>query len=178
MGHVVDVMGIDASTKRTGIAVPTGETCTIVPSTTDVAQRLHEIAGQIAHLVRQFRPHLVVIEGYAFGTPGKLGLVRLGELGGAIRMVLFEQGIPYVEIPPASLKLFASGSGNAPKDHVLAAARAASPRIRNHDEADAFICRAAGLLAYGRDVLKGDPRGRQRVVADMTWPTIRSLARA
>lgn len=61
---------------------------------------------------------LVLIEGYAFGAKGSAG-ISLGELGGIIRLSLYESAIPYIEIPPTQLKKFITGKGGAVKDIVL-----------------------------------------------------------
>src|SRR5206468_6278393 len=81
---------------------------------------------------------VVVIEGYSFGAKGN-AILSLAELGGVIRIALADRGMPYVDIPPACLKLFATGKGNAPKDEVLAAAiRKLQYSGHDHNEADAL----------------------------------------
>jgi hypothetical protein len=95
------------------------------------------------------RVSLVVLEGYSFGSQGR-ATFSIGELGGAVRMTLFRLGVPFVEVPPAVLKKFAVGSGQASKDEVLlAAARRGGDRFvgSSNDEADAFWLLAAGLSA-------------------------------
>jgi Holliday junction resolvasome RuvABC endonuclease subunit len=61
---------------------------------------------------------LVLIEGYAFGAKGSAG-ISLGELGGVIRIAMFDNAVPYIEIPPTQLKKFITGKGGAVKDIVL-----------------------------------------------------------
>ncbi len=58
-----------------------------------------------------------VVEGYAFGAAHKAH--DIGELGGVVRTMLFEGGVPFALVPPPTLKKFATGAGNAPKDTVL-----------------------------------------------------------
>ena len=82
---------------------------------------------------------LVVVEGYSYGSKGR-AVVNIGELGGVIRLAFYDAGIPYVEVPPSSLKRFATGKGNADKDSVLAAAiRRLDYDGHYHDEADALF---------------------------------------
>ena len=51
---------------------------------------------------------------------------------------------------PSSVKLFATGKGNANKDRMIAAAIEAGARGNvNDDEADAFHLRRMGLAAHG-----------------------------
>lgn len=63
---------------------------------------------------------VAVVEGYAYARGNQAH--QIGELGGVVRLALFEAGIPTVDIPPATLKKLATGKGNAPKDAVLAEA--------------------------------------------------------
>ena len=61
---------------------------------------------------------LVLIEGYAFGAKGSSG-ISLGELGGVTRLALWDEKIPYIEVPPTQVKKFITGKGGAQKDIVL-----------------------------------------------------------
>lgn len=82
---------------------------------------------------------LVVVEGYSYGSKGR-AVVNIGELGGVIRLAFHDAGIPYVEVPPPSLKKYATGRGNADKDSVLAEAiRRLDYDGHYHDEADALF---------------------------------------
>src|SRR4051812_17884952 len=58
--------------------------------------------------------HLVAVEGYSFSSQASHAH-SLGELGGLIRWNLYVRKIPFVVIPPANLKMFATGKGNAKK---------------------------------------------------------------
>src|SRR5690606_13241105 len=92
---------------------------------------------------------VVMIEGYAFGAGRAGGTTHahaLGELGGVVRVALVEAGVTLVEVPPARLKKWATGRGNAPKDEVvIAAARRFDPPPHNNNEADAAWLRDLGL---------------------------------
>lgn len=66
------------------------------------------------------RPHIVGIEGYAYAASNRAH--QIGELGGVIRLALYQRGIPFIEIPPANVKKIATGVGNAGKYEVLTAA--------------------------------------------------------
>lgn len=172
---MIAVMGLDVSTKRTGVALPTGRTISIVPKTTENARRAHFIVGQLARQLRIYEPAVVVIEGYAPHSIGTLSTIRLAEVGGAIRVLLFELGVPYVEVVGSAMKRFATGNGAADKDRMVRAATAAGATPANHDEADAFVARAVGLLAYGVDLFERDEENRAarlEVAAAVTWPPI------
>lgn len=58
---------------------------------------------------------IVGLEGYGYAS--KQGFL-LGGIGWIIRTGLIKMGVTYYEIPPNSLKKFATGVGNADKRHI------------------------------------------------------------
>lgn len=162
----MNVVGLDLSTKRVGFACADGELVSITAhaDARDPYRRLHEIMREIARTfaTRPPKPDLVVVEDYSLYSPGNLGLIRLGEIGGGVRMRLFELDMPLHLVRPASVKLFATGNGNANKEKMIAAAIALGARGNvNDDEADAFHLRRMGLAAHGqleRDLLPHEAR--------------------
>lgn len=62
-------------------------------------------------------PVTACIEGYSFES--KFGREAAGELGGYIRMRLWEAGVDIIEVPPSVLKLFVTGKGKAEKNLML-----------------------------------------------------------
>jgi Holliday junction resolvasome RuvABC endonuclease subunit len=147
------VMGLDLSLVQTGIAVP-GQVGTLKTPGTKVSgmARLYAIREQIIKSVSALGVGLVMVEGYSYGS--KNGGERLGELGGVIRFALWSEGVPYVEVPPSTLKMYASGKGNAGKVEVLVAAR---DRLgytgTNDNEADALWLWALGMELIGHPVV-------------------------
>lgn len=144
------VVGLDLSTRSCGIARTDGRLVTVQPSTlkpkastADLARRLDEIETGVA---AQIHPatELAVIEGYALHTHAGT-LARLGEAAGVVKLWLFRHAIPFVLVPPAALKQFATGKGNASKELMVAACVAAGGCPANDDEADAFWLRRYGL---------------------------------
>lgn len=104
---------------------------------------------RLAYLRRQVlavaaHSDLVLIEGYAFARPNQAH--QIGELGGVVRLALFEARLRVLEVSPASVKKLACGKGNAPKDEVLlAAVRRLGYAGTSSDEADARWVLEAGL---------------------------------
>ena len=150
------IVGLDLSTKRVGLAAADGELVSISAhaGAEDPYRRLHELGREIerALRLRPPAPDLVVVEGYSlavFGA-GILSKIRLGEIGGIVRTRLFEMGIPFVDVPPSSLKRFATGNGNAKKEQMVARAiELGARRNVNDDEADAFHLRRMARAANG-----------------------------
>lgn len=60
----------------------------------------------------------VCIEGYGFGCKGN-AIFNLGELGGILRVMLYEEGYGYIDVPPTSLKKFITGKGTSKKEVML-----------------------------------------------------------
>lgn len=150
----MNVVGLDLSTKRIGFAAADGELLSISghAGAEDPYRRLHELTRELAHTfkLRPPRPDLVVVEDYALGAPGRLSLVRLGEIGGIVRTWLFEQDWRIVLVSNGTVKRFATGNGNAKKEPMIARAIELGARGNvNDDEADAFHLRRMGRAAHG-----------------------------
>ncbi len=97
----------------------------------------YQLSGSLKHQ----GPHhelTVAIEHYAMGC--KFNREALGELGGVLRVMLFEKCFPYIEVPPLRLKQYATGKSSAEKDHILMAVyKKWGIEFQKNDEADAFI---------------------------------------
>lgn len=125
--------------------------------------RLIDLEGQAQRIVERYCPVLVGIEGYAYGAGNKAH--QLGELGGVIRMMLVRLRVPMLIIPPATVKKFATGRGNAAKDEMrLWAYKRWGVEFGTTDEVDAYcIARVVlahyagktGLAQFQREALKG-----------------------
>ena len=159
------IVGLDLSTKRVGLAAADGELVSISAhaGAEDPYRRLHELGREIERglRLRPPAPDLVVVEGYSLGMfgGGILSKIRLGEIGGIVRTRLFEMGVRFVDVPPSSVKRFATGNGNAKKEQMVSRAIELGARGNvNDDEADAFHLRRMGRAANG---LEGDLLGHE-----------------
>lgn len=146
----MNIIGLDPSVSATGWADSNGHVGLIKPSTKDVGRRLREIMDLLKPPFRAMKPvDLCVIEGYSMGGMRGLASQRLGELGGCVRMWLFDNSIPYVEIPPLTLKKFATGNGRASKQEMIDAANEnGAPDIADDNVADAWWLMTAAELYY------------------------------
>ncbi len=108
--------------------------------------RIKYIRDSVAQALDMYEPTLVAYEGYALGFRGKSNIIfDLGELGGVLKLLILERGIDILLIPPTSLKLFATGKGNADKEQVSVALREElGVSFSTSDQYD-----AAGLLLMG-----------------------------
>jgi Holliday junction resolvasome RuvABC endonuclease subunit len=123
------VVGVDLSLARTGVCA--AGICDLIATTTTGMERLHRISHAV--LEAAAGADLVLLEGYAMGTARQSMSYATGELGGVVRYHLWTHQVGYVDVPPATLKKFATGKGNANKDAMIAtAARAGCPADDNN----------------------------------------------
>jgi Holliday junction resolvasome RuvABC endonuclease subunit len=134
------ILALDLSLTSTGYCHD-GETGVITPKTTG-AERLSDIQRKVASLALNFSINTVVMEGYSFASRHSQAH-SIGELGGVIRLLLFEMGIPYVIIPPTCRAKFATGKGNASKNEVVSSISAKTGIVWSNpggdDKCDAWI---------------------------------------
>lgn len=152
----MSVMGIDPSLESCGFVVFNrgGMTHTqAVKSKLRGPARLNEIRDALDFLLMRDRPKLVCIEGYSFGSVDRAH--AMGELGGTLRLRLWERQFSYIEVAPTRVKKFATGNGQAKKDHMLLAVyKRWGVEMQTNDEADAYVlARIALALTEGDDTL-------------------------
>lgn len=168
------VAGLDLSLTSTGLcAYNSGKITTHIARSRHIGPaRLVTIRDRVLDLVQTvFDASLVLIEGYSYNS--RNGGERLGELGGVIRVALYEAGVPYVEVSPPQLKKYATGKGNASKDTVYGAAvHRAGREFATTDEADAWwLCQMA-LAHLGLPHIEM-PRPNRAVLDRIAWPAPR-----
>ncbi len=168
-----NVIGLDLSLTATGVAWHDGTNT--LKSPCKGMQRLahlrdHLLAVCHGPLGLTVRVDLVVIEGYSMGTARQSSHAHgLGELGGVVRLSLWEAGVPYVDVPPACLKKYATGAGNSRKEAVLIAAVKRGAEVRDNNEADAWWLRAMGMDALGFPTV-AVPQLHRKALVTVAWP--------
>ena len=141
----MNIMGLDLSLTSTGISI-NGST-QVVSTKLKGAERLSVMNQTILEIAKAQNVDIVLIEGYSFASRSGQAF-SIGELGGCVRMTLWENRIPYVEIPPTCRAKFATGRGNASKGEVISAISAKTGIIfsgaSGNDECDAWVLEQMG----------------------------------
>lgn len=97
-------------------------------------------------------------EGYAYDSIHRA--FDLGEVAGTVKVVLLEHAVPYITVPPVTLKMFATGSTRADKPDMEAATIARGVRTGDDNQADAFF-----LACVARAYALGGARLRHELEA-------------
>lgn len=190
------VIGLDLSLTATGVAgAGWADTLTPPPAPKrnaawkrltdperDLATRAyqHERLQWILVKLADWIPHpddepcLVVLEGLSFDSHDTAR--QSAGLSWMVRHSLWRDGVPYVLVPPSSLKLYATGSGNAGKEQMLAAARRHFDWFDGDDNAaDAAWLAAMGYDALDRPVAVPNHGYRHRAMGGAFWPVLDAL---
>ena len=148
----MNVIGIDPSLTATGIAHSSGHLSTVKTKPKHKDGRLFDIYSAIDDEAWRASksigpPPVAVIEDL---PKQAMGAGITGMVQGVVRLALIEYNIPYVKIPPATLKKFATGKGNADKQAMRAAWFAFSGWDNADDnQVDAAFLRQIGLHLQG-----------------------------
>jgi Holliday junction resolvasome RuvABC endonuclease subunit len=172
------ILALDLSLTRTGFATPARSGVLVPPKGQDRGvRRLAWFRLQVRALVMEMHADLVVMEGYSFGSPaGQSHSHALGELGGVVRLEVFDHRVPFVEIAPKSLKKYATGKGNAAKAAVLGAAiRRLGYAGDDDNEADALWLRTMAFDHYGLGA-PALPELHRQALQVIEWPLSRAVA--
>lgn len=163
----MEIVAIDPSLTASGIAWRGGEGVAyeeIKPRKLRGTERLDYIHAHLYDVIVE-RPieqkvEMVAMEGYNYGaargrgSPGRL--FDIGELGGMIKMFMQEQTLPLLIVPPASLKMFCTGNGNAQKHQMIDAVQRQWGIITKSDN----IADAVALYYFAEATVS--PRKRRR----------------
>lgn len=166
------VVGLDLSLAATGVWYDPDEDGyqghTIRTKATDsIEQRLGEIVTWLEDYGVSDAADLVIIEDFVTRSPAAS---LLGMVHGAVRLELHTIGTPFVLVPPATLKKYATGRGNATKaDMRMALYKRAGLDLADDNQVDACWLHMLGMEALGRPVV--DLPATQRIVQEaIAWP--------
>ncbi len=147
------IIGLDLSLTSTGYSVK--QETGIIATKTKGPERLSFISNSVIQIAKEKNIELAVIESYSFASRNSQAH-SIGELGGAVRMKLWENGIPFVDVPPTCRAKFATGKGNAGKNEVISSISAKTNIVwmgaGADDRCDAWILEQMGMAFAGISV--------------------------
>lgn len=161
-------LGLDLSLTSTGIASSLGW-CTRLRPRDRGLERLRAIVTRVREYAKGYP--LVVIEGPAYSRAGQAGHDELSALRWMVRDVLDRAGHPIAIVPPTTLKLWATGKGNASKIDMVRAMTDRFPGsgLTSPDEADALALADMGA-AWLDTAHPGLSATEQRAIKGVAWP--------
>ena len=168
---------LDLSITATGYATGDGDCGTIKTNPKHGDHRLGVITAEVEGwfdcddgMTERIMPaDLVVIEGPVVRSSAA---VIIGMVHGAVRLRLMDWRIPYAVVPPATLKKFATGKGNADKTAMaLALFKRTGLELADDNQVDAWWLRAAGLQHLGCPVVDL-PAAQVAALEKVDWPVV------
>ena len=152
------IIGMDLSTTSTGFYDKNSEGIGVafIPKSSNRIARVSNIKHNISERLRSIGEDncIAIIEDYSLGVTHPTSLSQLAELGGVIRVLLFESGIPYLLVTPQTLKKFVLGGKERGKNANKKALILVEVLYRwgikfnNDDIADAFCLFQFGKALY------------------------------
>lgn len=166
------ILALDLSLTATGWATSLDEHGVYTPDSKGT-ERLHELYMWLMHATWADTDEpgvdLAVIEGYSFGSRGR-SVFNIAEWGGVARFTLYRIGVPFVEVPPAVLKKYATGKGNSPKPTMrMELYKRTGLDIEDDNTVDALWLLAAAHQATG-DPLWDMPKANVEALGKVEWP--------
>jgi len=153
---MITCLGVDASTK-TGLALVSQEGEVLqqeelaYPKGMKGIERATNIAESILARVQEYKPDIIVTEGYALHA--KFNLATMVELGTVMRLYWHVNHLNWYEVAPTALKKFVSGKGNCKKDvMILEAYKRFGFETSNDNVADAIGLAHIGLSLRGHGI--------------------------
>ena len=143
------VIGLDLSLTNTGFAYITQDSYTTysIKSKLKGVARLNEIYNEVKSKLRDC--DLVVIEGYGFGSQKAHSL---GELGGLIKFLLYNEKYKVMIVPPTVLKKFLTGKGNSDKSIMMMTTyKKYGVEITDDNQVDAYVLAKLGQMYFKKN---------------------------
>lgn len=163
-----NVVGLDLSITATGIAYNDGSTATVTTRANKGDDRLNTIEAMVSMATAGCS--LAVIEGPVVRSSAA---VVIGMVHGVVRAGLMAWDVPYAIVPPATLKKYATGKGNADKTAMtLALYKRTGLELADDNQVDAWWLRAAGLQHLGHPIVDL-PAAQVDALAKVDWPVVR-----
>lgn len=183
------VVGIDPSLVRTGITVlrltdsgvarpkvlrDCGYSLSDSPSWDESALRIMRQAQKIAAVIDKLDtpPKLVLVESIPPQKYPKPSYCERWALWYGIWSAILARDLPRASVIPGTAKKFATGIGNAEKEHVHAEVSKWWPNvtIANHDIADSAVCAAMAAMKLGWQLPFETRRRHVENLDTVHWP--------
>ena len=179
MTDAVRVLGLDLSLTATGVS--DGWATSVIRSTGNADATLDQRLKRIEQIATEINRSkgtlstlsLVVVEGPSLGSRTGHAHDRSGLWWMVVSMFSL-YGFSVVEVPPASLKLFATGKGNADKGAIIEAATRRFPDVETggHDgRCDALWLAAIGYQHLGHPIVTV-PQRHHDALTKVRWPEV------
>lgn len=149
---MIRAIGLDLSLTATGIAAADGETLLTVGG--DAKEGDHRLIKIRDMVVREASDEVDVAA--VEDLPRRaMGTSSTGMVQGIVRVALRDLGVPYVLVPAATLKMYATGKGTASKgDMRMELFKRADLDVKDDNQVDAWWLRALVLDLYGEPIVK------------------------
>lgn len=152
------IVAIDPSLSNTAVIVGDADryrlgTFGSKHSGSDVTARISRFEDLVARIMgfieRDAEIDAVYLEGYSYGSNDN-GARSLAEFGGVLRWNLIDVSKCIIEVPPTTLKKFATGKGNSRKEIVAShLTKRYGVTFDNSDSYDAFALYRLGMCVQG-----------------------------
>lgn len=147
----LDIVGVDPSMSATGIAFTRTATTTVKDSEFTGDKRLVLLYAMTT--AASDVADVVILEDLPANA---MSAGITGRSQGVVRLALQQRGVPYIAVPPATLKKAATGKGNCKKDlmreamqhHFTEELPAKGPDKVDDNQVDAWWLREVGLYLF------------------------------
>lgn len=168
-------IGLDLSLTSTGYCID-GKTG-VIATKLKGAERLSKVSSQIIDMIISNSIDVAIIEGYSFASRNSQAH-SIGEMGGAVRMKIWESGVAYVDVPPTCRAKFATGKGNAGKGEVISSISAKTGLMfvgaGADDECDAWVLEQMGLT-YIKESTQSWTKEQLEALTKVDWSPVDNL---
>lgn len=160
-------VGIDQSLRKIGVCViQDGAVAALKllkpPPKKRATPRLLDLRNQLQHYLRTTAPTIdaAAIEAQSLGSIGDID--QLGQISGVAQIVLADLGVEEpLLVPPASLKKFVSGNGQATKEQMMRATERTWGILIDQDD----VCDAHGLARFVEEFQESQSTVRHQIEA-------------
>ncbi len=129
---------------------------------------LNDTYQAVLKLVDAKKPHFAIKEGYAYNA-FTTNITQLAELGGIIKLALFQKGIPLINIVNTTWKSLALSDGHIKKKLIMEAASRLYPVVwHNSDEVDAFLMLKSILIVSNINKTGPEKKSIQNIRDNLT----------